>query len=341
MPRSISTEPIVDAGAVETHDHPVRQPAAHEVLVRVESIGISAYDELWRLSPITSKTRLPAGMCREVAGVVVATGSAVTGFNAGDKVASFSTDDAYQHTMYGEHIVLPASALAVYPDVLTASEASVHYTAMLLAYFAYVDLAKSKAGQTVLVTDASQCAGPAFLQLGKALGFNVIAATKDASDKQRLLDLGAQSVVLTEEQDLIHRVNKLTGGQGVDAIFDGLGGTQMNLLVDALAPRGSMVLYGLKNGNQTPFPALEAFQKNIKFFVHCLSNFTGRAELGIEPNQEALQRALAVINQLTADGLLTSRVDKIFPYEKASFAQRYIDEFSMVGRVVLQVSPTS
>lgn len=338
MPRSISTEPVVDAGAVEHQDHPARQPVAHEVLVRVESIGISVYDELWRQSPITSKTRLPAGMGREIAGIVVATGDDVTDLKAGDKVASFSTEDAYQHTLYGEHILLPASALTVYPDALSATQASVHYTSLLLAYFAYVDLAKNKAGQTVLITDASQCAGPAFLQLGKALGFNVIAATKDADDKQRLLDLGAQSVVLTEEQDLIHRVNKLTGGKGVDAIFDGLGGSQMNLLVDALAPRGSLVLYGLKNGNQTPFPALEAFQKNIKFFVHCLSNFTGRADLGVEQNHEAMQRALTVINQLTAEGLLTSRVDKIFPLGKATFAQRYIDEFSMVGRVVLQVS---
>ncbi|MDB6144292.1 MAG: alcohol dehydrogenase [Pseudomonas sp.] len=338
MPRSITTEPIVDAGAVKTRDDPARQPTAHEVLVRVESIGISVYDELWRASPITSKSRLPGGMGREVAGIVVATGEAVTGFKAGDKVASFSTEESYQHTLYGEHIVLPASALTVYPDVLPATQASVHYTSLLLAYFAYVDLAKSKPGQTVLITDASQCAGPAFLQLGKALGLNVIAATKDADDKQRLLDLGAQSVVLTEEQDLIHRVNKLTGGKGVNAIFDGLGGSQMNLLVDALAPCGSMVLYGLKNGNQTPFPAQEAFQKNIKFFVHCLSNYTGRSDLGVEPNHEALQRALAVINQLTANGQLTSRVDKIFPLGKATFAQRYIDEFAMVGRVVLQVS---
>jgi NADPH:quinone reductase-like Zn-dependent oxidoreductase len=133
-------------------------------------------------------------------------------------------------------------------------------------------------------------------------------------------------------------VNKLTGGKGVSAIFDGLGGSQMNLLVDALAPRGSVVLYGLKNGNQTPFPAQEAFQKNIKFFVHCLSNFTGKAELGVEPNHEALQRALGVINQLTAQGLLTSRVDKVFPLEKATSAQRYMDEFPVIGRVVLQPS---
>ncbi|MGV8917173.1 MAG: zinc-dependent alcohol dehydrogenase family protein [Pseudomonas sp.] len=338
MSGSIRKQSIDHAGAVVSLDACVRKPAAHEVLVRVASIGISAYDELWRLNPITAKTRLPSGMGQEIAGVVIAIGDAVTDLAPGDTVASFSSEDCYQHTLYGEHIVLPRSALTAYPEVLTASQASVHYTSLLLAYFAYVDLAKTKVGATVLITDASQCAGPAFVQLGKALGFNVIAATKDTQDRQRLLDLGAQSVVLTEEQDLIQRVNKLTGGKGVNAIFDGLGGAQMNLLVDALAPCGSVVLYGLKDGDKTPFPAQEAFQKNIKFFIHRLNNFTGRADLGIEQDHEALQRGLSVINQLTREGTLTSRVDKVFPYEKASFAQRYIDEFSMIGRVVLQVS---
>ncbi|MDB6052275.1 MAG: alcohol dehydrogenase [Pseudomonas sp.] len=338
MPRSIRPESNDTAGTVESKDRFVGQPAANEILIRVESVGISPYDALWRLNPITAETRLPGGLGKEIAGVVLATGDGVTDMSPGDKVATYSCEGSYKSTLDGEYLIVPRVAVTVYPEVLTAAQASVHYSSLLLAYFAYVDLAQVKPGQTVLVTDASQCAGPAFLQLGKALGLNIIAATRITADKQRLLDLGAQSVVLTEEHDLIHRVNKLTGGKGVSAIFDGLGGSQMNLLVDALAPRGSVVLYGLKNGNQTPFPAQEAFQKNIKFFVHCLSNFTGKAELGVEPNHEALQRALGVINQLTAQGLLTSRVDKVFPLEKATSAQRYMDEFPVIGRVVLQPS---
>lgn len=337
MSRSISSDFIDDAGTVESKGRSLRRPAANEVLIKVSAIGISAYDALWRLNPVTSEVRRPTSCGQEMAGVVEAVGRGVTDLKAGDRVASFHTDDSSEKSLDGDYVVVPRSSLTLYPEVLSAVQASVHYRSLLLAYFAYVDLARVKEGQTVVVTDASQCAGPAFLQLGKALGLNIIAAAKSTSEKQRLLDLGAQSVVLTEEQDLIHCVNKLTAGKGADAIFDGLGGSQMNLLVDALAPRGSLVLYGLKNGNQTPFPAQEAFRKNIKFFIHCLDNFTGSVERGIEPNQEALQRALSVINQYTEDGALTARVDKVFPYEKATSAQRYIDEISVVGRVVLQV----
>lgn len=338
MPRSILPESKDTAETVETKDRFVGQPAATEILIRIESVGLSPYDALWRLNPISAQDRLAQAPAKEIAGAVCAVGTEITDVSVGDKVATYSCEGSYRYALNGEYMILPRSAVTVYPEVLTAAQASVHYTSLMLAYFAYVDLAQIKPGQTVLVTDASQCAGPAFLQLGKALGLNVIAATNNAHDKQRLLDLGAQSVVLTEEHDLIHRVKKLTDGKGVNAIFDGLGGSQMNLLVDALAPRGSVVLYGLKNGNQTPFPAQEAFQKNIKFFVHCLSNFTGKADMGVEPNHEAVQRALAFINQLTADGVLTSRVDKVFALDKATSAQRYMDEFPMIGRVVLQPS---
>jgi NADPH:quinone reductase-like Zn-dependent oxidoreductase len=97
-------------------------------------------------------------------------GDGVTDVSLGDKVATYSCEGSYTYALNGEYLLLPRSAVTVYPDVLSAAQASVHYTSLLLAYFAYVDLAQIKPGQTVLVTDASQCAGPTFLQLGKALG---------------------------------------------------------------------------------------------------------------------------------------------------------------------------
>lgn len=155
--------------------------------------------------------------------------------------------------MYGDVIVLPRTAITRYPNVLTPIEASVHYTPLLIAYFAYVDLARAKAGQTALVTDASHCAGPAFVQLGRALGLKVFAATKEAAQRDYLLGLGADKVIVTEEQDLLLQIGKYTDGRGVDMVLDGMGGPQMSLLGDVLAPRGSLVLYGLQGGNQTPF----------------------------------------------------------------------------------------
>ena len=71
---------------------------------------------------------------------------------------------------------MPRSALTRYPDILTPVQASTHYTPLLIAYFAYVDLARIKPGQSVLITDASHCAGPSFVQLAIVGAEEVIAA---------------------------------------------------------------------------------------------------------------------------------------------------------------------
>ena len=186
--------------------------------IRVQAIGVSWYDVLWRQNLAPSQARLPAGIGHEMAGVVTAVGEGVEDIAVGDRVASFPATSANEHPVYGDVIVLPRTAITRYPDILTPIEASVHYTPLLIAYFAYVDLARAKAGQTALVTDASHCAGPAFVQLGKALGLKVFAATKDPEQRDYLLSLGAEKVIVTEEQDLLMQVAKYTDGRGVDMV---------------------------------------------------------------------------------------------------------------------------
>ena len=335
MSRTIRFHKFGSAEVLKCEEHEVAAPASDEVQVRVQAIGISWYDVLWRQNLAPSQARLPAGLGHEMAGVVTAVGEDVTDLQVGDKVASFPGQSANEYPTYGEQIVMPRSALTRYPDVLTPVEASVHYTPLLIAYFAYVELARVKPGQTVLITDASHCSGPSFVQLGKALGVKVIAATKSAEERDYLLGLGADKVIVTEEQDLLMQINKLTDNRGVDVVFDGLGGPQMSVLGDVLAPRGSLILYGLQGGNQTPFPACAAFQKNIQFYVHCIGNFTGKPELGIAQDVEAMQRALRDINQLTADKILRPLVVRVFPFEEFVEAHRYMDDCPCRGRVAL------
>ncbi|WP_116828367.1 zinc-dependent alcohol dehydrogenase family protein [Pseudomonas syringae] len=337
MSRTIRFHQFGPAEVLKVEEHPVASPVTGEVQVRVQAIGVSWYDVLWRQNLAATHARLPAGLGYEMAGVVTALGDGVDDLQVGDKVASFPAADANQHPVYGESIVMPRRALTRYPDALTPVQASVHYTPYLVAYFAYVDLARIKSGQTVLVTDASHCSGPAFVQLGKALGARVIAATKTEDAREYLLSLGAEKVVVTEEQDLLMAINRYTDNRGVDAVFDGLGGPQMSIMGDVLAPRGSLVLYGLQGGNQTPFPACAAFQKNIQFYVHCLGNFTGKPELGITQDQEALQRALQDINQMTRDKVLMPLQTRSFPFDQVVQAHRYMDVCPIGGRAVLEV----
>jgi NADPH:quinone reductase-like Zn-dependent oxidoreductase len=340
MSRTIRFHQFGPAEVLKFEELAVALPAPGEVQVRVQAIGVTWYDVLWRQNLASSQARLPAGLGSEMAGVITAVGDDVTDLKVGDKVASFPSADPNVHPVYGELIVLPRTAVTRYPDILTPNEAAVHYTPMLVAYFAFVDLAHAKPGQTALVTDASHCAGPAFLQLGKALGLKMIAATKTESCREYLIKMGAEKVINTEEQDLLMAVNKYTDNRGVDVVLDGLGGPQMSILGDVLAPRGSLILYGLQGGNQTPFPACAAFQKNIQFFVHCVGNFTGKPELGIAPDEAAVTRALRDINQMTADRVLVPQITKVFPFSDIVEAHRLMDGCPVGGRVVLEVEPS-
>ncbi|MDV9031864.1 zinc-dependent alcohol dehydrogenase family protein [Pseudomonas sp. RAC1] len=337
MSRMIRFHKFGPADVLRCEEQLEPSPAAGEVQVRVQAIGLSWYDVLWRQNLAPSHARLPAGIGHEMAGVVTQVGEGVDDIAVGDRVASFPATSPNEHPVYGDVIVLPRTAITRYPEHLTSIEASVHYTPLLIAYFAYVDLARAKAGQSALVTDASHCAGPAFVQLGKALGLKVIAATKEPEQRDYLLGLGADKVIVTEEQDLLMQIGKYTDGRGVDMVLDGMGGPQMSLLGDVLAPRGSLVLYGLQGGNQTPFPACAAFQKNIQFHVHCIGNFTGKPELGIAQDQVAMQRALRDINQFTADKLLTPQIIRVFPFDDFVQAHRLMDDCPCGGRIVLDL----
>lgn len=337
MSRIIRFHQFGDADVLKIEERQSPVPAAGEVLIRTEAIGVSWYDVLWRQNLAPTPAQLPASPGHEVAGVVLAVGEGVDDLAVGDKVASFPGHSLNRYPGYAEEVVLPRTSLTRYPDVLTAQQASVHYLPSLVGWFGFVELAKLKVGESVLVTAASQCWGPYIVQIGKALGARVIAATEFADDADYLRELGADSVILTEEQDLVSRITKLTDGRGVDIVMDALGGPQMCLLGDVLAPRGRLILFGLQGGNETPFPACAAFQKNIQFFVHCIGNFTGKEELGIPQDKEAVAKALQGVNQLTRDGLLRTQIEQVFAFDQVVAAHQRMETCPRGGRLVLQV----
>jgi len=337
MSRIIRFHQFGPADVLRYEQREVPRPGPGEVLVDVKAIGVSWNDVLWRQDLAPRHAKLPAGLGSEIAGEVLAVGEDVDGFAIGDRVASFPAHDLNQYPLYGEQVLLPQASLVHHPEMLSAAEACVHYTPALVSYFALVELAQLEPGQYVLVTEARHCTGPSAVQMAKALGGRVIATCDTAEDRDFLRELGAETVIVTEEEDLVGRLQKITGGAGVEVVLDGCGGSQMKLLDDVIAPRGKLILYGLNGGNETAFPACAAFKKNFKFFLHCLCDFTGQPELGIEQNREAVQNALLHINQLTADRLITPQVDKVFGFDEVVAAHEYVESGVPRGRVVLRV----
>jgi len=339
MSRTIQFQQFGDADVLEIIERDDPQPAAGEVLVEAEALGINWYDILWRRNMAPTETRLPAGSGNEMAGTIIAVGPGVTTFSPGDRVASIPAFDPNQYTAHAERVLLPAEALIAYPSCLTPAEASVHYVPSLVSWLGFREIADLQPGETVLVTGACHIGGPYAVQIAHALGARVIAATPHESAVEYLKSLGAAAVIHTESQDLVSRIDKLTDHHGVDVVLDALGGPQMNLLGDVLAPRGRLILYGLMGGNQTTFPAQAAFRKNIQFHVHSLSNFSGKPELGIPQNRAALDRAIADINRMTRAGELKPQIDYRFSFAKIGEAHRYLETCANHhGRIVVEMT---
>jgi NADPH:quinone reductase-like Zn-dependent oxidoreductase len=323
------------ADVLRYEEVPTPTPGPGEVLVRVQAVGLSWNDVLWRQNLAAEQASLPAGMGCELAGTIEALGEGIDDLDIGTPVASFPAGTANRYPTWGDVVLMPRSALTRYPELLSPLQASVHYTALLFAYFALVDLSRLQPGQHVLITEASHCLAPQTVQLAKALGATVIASTSDAGNREFLRELGADKVVVTEEQDLVLEIERYTGGKGVEVILDQCAGQQMKLLGDVAAPRARLIMCGVNGGNDTAFPACAAFKKHMQLFRHCVLDFTGHPELGIEPNREAVQRALQHINQLTADHLLTPVIDKVFAFADFIAAHQYMETCPKRGRVAL------
>lgn len=338
MSRVIRFHQFGDAEVLKLEELPTPQPGPGEVLVRTQALGVGWKDVLWRQNLAAEQAQLPAGLGFELAGTVEAVGQGVDDLEPGTPVASFPASTPNRYPAWGDLVLMPRNALTRYPDVLTPVEASVHYTPLLMTYFALVDLAGVKPGQHVLITEAGQCLAPQSVQLAKALGANVIASTSFPESRAFLRELGADKVIVTEEQDLVLEVERYTQGKGVEVVLDHCAGPQMKLLGDVAAPRGKLILYGVNGGNDTAFPACAAFKKHLQFFRHCIMDFTGAPEMGLEANAEAVQRALAHINQLTGDHLLKPSIDKVFAFEDFIAANRYMESCPSRGRVVMKVA---
>ena len=339
MSRMIRFHRFGEAEVLTCEEVPTPKPAAGEVLIRAEAIGVSWEDVLWRQNLATEQANLPAGIGSEVAGEVEAIGECVDDLDIGDKVASFKAHTPNRYPAYGDHVLMPREALTRYPatNEFTATEAATHYTPALSAYFALANLARLKSGQTVLVTEAARCIGGAMVQMAKALGAHVVAATRTAEPHDALIKLGADKVVLTEEQDLSLAVGNFTHTKGVEVVVDGCGGHQMALLGDVAAPCGKLILYGLDGGNDTAFPAWAAFRKHLQFHRFSLLDFTGHSELGIKADDVAVKAALEEINRMTAQGLLRPIIDRTFAFDEFVEAHRHLEAFPSLGRVVIRI----
>ena len=216
----------------------------------MEAVGLNRAESMYFHGSYMEQPSLPSGLGYEAVGTVIAVGSGVDLSVVGKRFGTIPSFSMRQYPVLAEEAVVPANVLAAFPESFSSAEGAAVWMQYCTAYGAMVPLGKVSSGDYVLITAASSSVGLAAIQIVRAQGGISIATTRTSAKKDRLLTLGANHVVPTEDEDLVVRVKEITAGKGACIVFDPVGGDYINTLAEATANGGTIFLYGRSPASQ-------------------------------------------------------------------------------------------
>lgn len=235
-------------------DYKVPTLASGQVLIRNSFAGVNYIDTYFR-SGLYAAPSFPMGLGREAAGEVVAVeGDAPKGVKVGAKVVYMGSSSG----AYAEYSTAPAQNCVVIPDGVSEDVAAAVYLQGLTAWTLVRDAANVQAGQWALVHAAAGGVGLLLVQMLNAVGAKVIA-TASTDEKLELAKSHGAGWTIKSSEDVAAKAKEITGGHGVDAIFDGVGKTTFDADLEMIAPCGWLISFGnavsLHPNFQSPLPS--------------------------------------------------------------------------------------
>lgn len=331
MTKIVRFHKLGSANVLQLDDLPILEPGEGEVRLKIEAIGLNRAEVAFREGKyLEVPTALPSTLGYEAAGVIDAIGPSVSGFQVGDRVSTIPAFSMTQYGVYGESAIVPAYAVARYPEKLSAKEGAAIWMQYITAYGALVKHGQVKPKDFVLITAASSSVGYAAIQMTKAAGAMPIATTRGEAKKQMLLDYGAAHVIVTNEEDLPTRVMEITSGHGADLIFDPIAGSFLETLANVAARGATIFEYGaLSPDATTPFPLFPALQKGLKVQGYTLFEITR--------DPAKLEKAKQYIYNGLDTGALKPILDRVFPLAQIVEAHRYMESNQQNGKIIVTV----
>ncbi|HLJ76315.1 MAG TPA: zinc-dependent alcohol dehydrogenase family protein [Acidobacteriaceae bacterium] len=314
---------------LKLENEPSREPGEGEVKLRVEATGLNRAEALYMRGFYLEQAKLPSRIGYEAAGVVEAVGPGADTKWIGKRVATIPGYSQNQYGVLGEEAIVPVSSLGEYPAKLSAVEGAAIWMQYMTAWGALVHYGHVDAGDAVVIPAASSSVGLAAIQIVKDAGGVAIAATRTSKKKDDLLDLGADAVIATEEEDLPARVKEITGGKGARVIFDPVAGPAIEKMAEAAAPGGIIFEYGGLSMQPTPFPLFPALRKGLTLRGYTLHE--------IRADSAVLREAQAYIYERLENGRFVPKIAKTFPLAQAVEAYQYLESNEQVGKVVITV----
>jgi NADPH2:quinone reductase len=295
--------------AMRLDEVPVPAPAPGQALVKIAASGVNFIDIYFRTG--LYKAEAPYGLGMEGAGVVDAVGSGVTEVSPGDRVAY-----AMQRGSYADYAIVPAWQLVKIPDALDFHQAAASMLQGMTAHYLTHSTWPLKPGDSCLVHAAAGGAGGLIVQMAKKLGAVVIGTTSTPAKAEIAKAAGCDHVVNYTEQEFDVEVKRITGGRGVDVVYDSVGAATWERSLNSLRRRGLMVSFGNASGPVPPVAPLELNNRGSLFLTRptLAHHAADRSEL--------LWRANDVLGWV-ASGAVKLHIEKVYPLAEA--AQAHID----------------
>lgn len=299
------------------------QPAAGpgQAVVKIAASGVNFIDVYFRIG--LYKADLPATLGSEAAGTVESVGPGVTEVAVGDRVAY-----AMARGSYAAYAAVPAAQLVKVPAGIDFETAAAAMLQGMTAHYLMHSTFALKAGDACLVHAAAGGAGLLIVQMAHRIGARVLGTVSTEAKADLARQAGADEIILYTQQDFEIEVKRLTGGRGVDVVYDSVGATTFAKSLNCLRPRGMLALFGQSSG---PVPPLDPNILNAKgsLFLtrpslahHCLTR------------EELLWRAGDVLSWVAA-GALKIRVDRAYPLAEAAQAHRDLEGRRTSGKLLL------
>ena len=319
--KAIRVHEVGDVNKLIYEEVPVPEPKPGEVRVKVKAIGLNFADIYQRLGWYAVPTPFSPGT--EFAGIVDKVGEGVIDFAVGDRVGTASGRDAY-----AEYAVAQAVRVAKLPGGVTFEQAAALLEQGLTAHYLATSTYPLKPGDTALVHAGAGGVGQLLVQIAKSRGARVITTVSTEAKASLARQCGADEVILYSQQDFETEVKRLTGGLGVDVVYDSVGKDTFDKSLNCLKMRGLMVLYGQSSGKVEPLDPQILNRKGGLYLT--------RPSLGhyLQTRQEFLGRADDLFSWV-AGGTLKVRIDQTFPLEQARAAQAYMEERRTLGKVLI------
>lgn len=299
------------------------EPGPGEVRVRIHAAGVNYIDIYHRtgLYPLP----LPFTPGSEAAGVVDAVGEGVTEVKPGDRVAY-----AMHRGSYAEYAIVPAWILAPLPDEMSFQQGAAAMLQGLTAHYLSHSTFPIQPGHKVLVHAAAGGVGLLLVQMAKALGATVFGTVSTQEKAELAKEAGADHVILYTEQEFDQAVKELTGGEGLDCVYDSVGQATFEKSLKSLKPRGYLVLFGQSSG---PVPPVD-----LQILNSHGSLYVTRPSLAhyILSRDELLQRTADLFGWI-AQGTLNLRIDSTFSLEQAGEAHKRLESRASSGKILLEV----